>query len=222
MKKSSFRRILVIVGLITIVGVFLGCSQPATPTPVPTQAPKPAAPAAATPKPAAPAAATPAPAPTKPAAEAPKPPAPAAPAAAAKPAGTEIKIGLLAPVTGVLGDFGPRNRIAVDMAVKEINAAGGINGVPLSVVFGDTKSDEQEVLKLTQKFASDDKALALIGFFESPGVSVAFPWAKRLAIPAITQSPPMPGVLKDSAPWGFTSNLPDTELFPTALMAFIS
>ncbi len=221
MRKKGFANVLAIVAVLTIIGVFLGCSQPAAPTPVPTQAPKPAAPAAATPAPAAPAAATPAPAPTKPAAEAPKPTAPAAPAAAAKPAGTSIKVGFLAPMSGILGDFGPRNRIAVDMAVKEINAAGGINGVPLQVIEGDTKSDEQEVLKLTQKFTSDDKVLALIGFFESPGVSVAFPWAKRLAIPAITQSPPMAGVLQDSAPWGFTFNLPDSMLIPPAVSAWV-
>lgn len=184
MKKTTVRRILLMVGLITIVSVFLGCA-PTAPAPAPkaTEAGK--------------------------------------PAAAAKTQGPEIKIGYINPFTGVLADFGPRIRIAIDMAVKEVNAEGGINGVPIKILEGDSRSDEQEVIKLIQKFTSDDKVLALVGPFEAPGALVGFPHAVKAKTPIITSSPLMPGVGKDNQPWGFSLGLPDDQLFPPTAKAFL-
>ncbi|MCL5962227.1 MAG: ABC transporter substrate-binding protein [Chloroflexi bacterium] len=217
MKNNVFRVVLAVVGVLVTIGLLLACSQPAAqPAPAPkAEAPKAAAPKAEATKPAA---EQPKAAPTAGAkAEAPKAAAKAAPS---KPAGTAIKIGFMQSYTGVLADFGKRNRIAADMALKEINAAGGINGVPISLVMDDVRTDEQEAIRVMQKFASDDKVLADVGPFESPGTTVAFPFAVKAKMPALTMSLFMPGIAETVRPYGFSFNLADAEMIPPMIKAY--
>ncbi|GLW12245.1 branched-chain amino acid ABC transporter substrate-binding protein [Microtetraspora sp. NBRC 13810] len=99
-------------------------------------------------------------------------PASSAPASSAAPApgdGT-LTIGTLLPQTGDLAYLGPPEFAGVDLAVEEINAAGGVLGKPVTKIHtdsGDTKTDiaSQSVDKLLQQ-----KADVIIGAASS-GVS---------------------------------------------------
>ena len=55
-----------------------------------------------------------------------------------------IRIGHLTPRTGFLGPLGEFAVQAVDLAVAEINAAGGIGGRPIKLVHGDSKEHPGE------------------------------------------------------------------------------
>ena len=52
-----------------------------------------------------------------------------------------IRIGLSTPITGSQAENGVGTQAAVEIAVEEINAAGGINGRPVELVIQDSKSD---------------------------------------------------------------------------------
>ena len=98
-------RLFKLVSLIVLVAlVLVGCAQP-------TAAPAPAAPAAKAEPTKAPAAA----APTK------------APAAAA-PTGGDLKVAVLAPLSGSVPTFGVMTRDGALLAIEEWNAKGGVNG----------------------------------------------------------------------------------------------
>ena len=57
---------------------------------------------------------------------------------AEEPVSTEpIKIGWIGALTGDLADAGQNARAGSEIAVEEINAAGGINGRPLELIFED-------------------------------------------------------------------------------------
>src|SRR5215218_4126345 len=58
-------------------------------------------------------------------------------APAAKGDGT-LKIGTLLPQTGSLAFLGPPEFAGVNLAIKDVNAAGGVNGKPIQVVHGDS------------------------------------------------------------------------------------
>ena len=75
----------------------------------------------------------------------------AAPAAA-----QEIVVGLSMIKSGVLKTVGEATETAVDIAVAEINAKGGIGGKPLKLIKFDTGSDPKQAATATQKFAQDD------------------------------------------------------------------
>ena len=49
----------------------------------------------------------------------------------------QTKIGVLVPDSGPGGLFGPSARQAAELAAQDINAAGGIGGEPIELVFAD-------------------------------------------------------------------------------------
>jgi branched-chain amino acid transport system substrate-binding protein len=106
----------------------------------------------------------------------------------------DLVIGLSMNKTGPLAANGTTNDVAVQMAVDEINAQGGVNGKPLKVVVFDTAGDPQQAVVATRRFAEDDKALAIIGPFSSGECRVAFPAGERLGIVQISNASSAPGL----------------------------
>jgi branched-chain amino acid transport system substrate-binding protein len=111
----------------------------------------------------------------------------------------EIVIGLNTVQSGVLKTVGETTVTSVDIAVDEINAKGGIAGKKIRLVKFDTGSDPKQAATGTQKFAEDDKALAIIGPFSSGEAAVGFPVGERLGIVEIPNAASTPNLTK-----GFT------------------
>lgn len=86
---------------------------------------------------------------------------------------TTVKIGGLAPLTGSLAIYGVTTTNGAELAVKEINANGGINGKQIDYIVLDTKGDATESVMAYNKLV-DDKVAAVIGDITSkPTVAVA-------------------------------------------------
>jgi len=119
----------------------------------------------------------------------------------------EIVIGLSTVKSGVLKTVGETTETAVDIAVAEINAKGGIGGKQIKLLKFDTGSDPKQAATGTQKFAQDDKALAIIGPFSSGEAAVAFPVGERLGIVEMPNAASTPGLTKGfSYAWRLTSD----------------
>ena len=119
----------------------------------------------------------------------------------------EIVIGLNTVMSGVLKTVGETTVTAVEIAVDEINAKGGIGGKKIKLVKFDTGSDPKQAATGTQKFAQDDKALAIIGPFSSGEAAVAFPVGERLGIVEIPNAASTPGLTKGfSYAWRLTAD----------------
>lgn len=89
------------------------------------------------------------------------------------PESTTVKIGGLAPLTGSLAIYGVTTTNGAELAVKEINANGGINGKQIDYIVLDTKGDATESVMAYNKLV-DDKVAAVIGDITSkPTVAVA-------------------------------------------------
>jgi branched-chain amino acid transport system substrate-binding protein len=73
------------------------------------------------------------------------------------------KVGALFATTGAGANLGQPEIDTVNMMVDQINAAGGINGHPLQVVFYDTESDTTRCVTLATKLIEQDNVLAIIG-----------------------------------------------------------
>jgi branched-chain amino acid transport system substrate-binding protein len=119
----------------------------------------------------------------------------------------EIVIGLNTVMSGVLKTVGETTVTAVDLAVDEINQKGGIGGRKIKLIKFDTGSDPKQAATGTQKFAQDDKALAIIGPFSSGEAAVAFPVGERLGIVEIPNAASTPGLTKGfSYAWRLTAD----------------
>lgn len=105
-----------------------------------------------------------------------------------------IKIGNIVVTAGPLKGPGEPTLTAVDIAVEQINAAGGINGKPIEIVRFDTGSDPKQASVGTRKLAQDDGVLAIVGPFSSGEASVAFNDAERLKLLMMPTSASAPGI----------------------------
>src|SRR5215475_7107166 len=74
-------------------------------------------------------------------------------AGVAKAAGT-IEIGVAGPMTGQYASFGEQLRRGAEMAVKNINAAGGVLGKKLKLEVGDDACDPKQARSVGEKFAA--------------------------------------------------------------------
>lgn len=74
-----------------------------------------------------------------------------------------IKIGFIGPLTGDYANYGTLCRQAVQMAIDEINANGGINGVEIKLYAEDSEGDSQKALAAMEKLSSSDKVCAIVG-----------------------------------------------------------
>ena len=126
-------------------------------------------------------------------------------------AAQQIKIGVAYGLTGMWSDWTKKNIVAVEMAVAEINAAGGVNGMQLETVIYDTASKPAEATRLVRKLATDDKVMAILGPFSSSECEVAFPVGNRIGIVMISQASSKPGVAA-KFPFAFRNKIDELQL----------
>ena len=107
-------------------------------------------------------------------------------------ASDEIIIGATLAKTGRYATSARTTETAIDIAVAEINAAGGVNGKPIKLVKFDTGGDPKQAQVAVRSFAEDEGALAVIGPFSSGEARVAFPAGERLGIVQIPNASSAP------------------------------
>ncbi len=74
-----------------------------------------------------------------------------------------IRIGAIISETGVASAFGEMSHKGIELAAKEINEKGGINGRKVEVVYEDDQTDPKVASGLLQKLTGVDKVDAIIG-----------------------------------------------------------
>jgi ABC-type branched-subunit amino acid transport system substrate-binding protein len=74
-----------------------------------------------------------------------------------------ITIGLLQPFTGEVGWVGESSEVAVEIAIDEINNAGGINGNTVEIVAEDTEAGQQTATSAIRKLINSDGASTILG-----------------------------------------------------------
>ena len=68
-----------------------------------------------------------------------------------------IKIGFIGPLTGDAADYGQVSRDSLQLAMDEINAAGGINGRAIQMIWQDGKCNGKEANTAAQKLIFEDR-----------------------------------------------------------------
>jgi branched-chain amino acid transport system substrate-binding protein len=78
-----------------------------------------------------------------------------------------IKIGVVTPLSGSYAPIGKQVRWGAELAVKEINAAGGVNGRPLELLFEDEEANPPVAVRKAEKLLQQDKVDLLTGTVNS-------------------------------------------------------
>lgn len=106
-----------------------------------------------------------------------------------------IKIGSMFELTGPAAAYGTSMNYAVQMAVEEINEAGGIEGKQVEIVEYDTKTDETEAASLTTRLGTRDNVTAIVGPATTGSMQAAIPSANAAEVPIISPTATDDGVL---------------------------
>lgn len=107
------------------------------------------------------------------------PVAPAAPAASSAASTDPIYIGVSGPLTGQNARYGEQWKKGFDLALDEINGAGGIHGRKLEYIFEDSQSDPKQSVVVAQKFVADPRIIVELGDFSSGASMAASPIYQR-------------------------------------------
>ncbi|PIN75347.1 hypothetical protein COV18_04120 [Candidatus Woesearchaeota archaeon CG10_big_fil_rev_8_21_14_0_10_37_12] len=95
-----------------------------------------------------------------------------------------VKIGVSLPLSGEAASIGAGVVSGIKLAVKEVNAAGGINGRPLQIIYEDDKCSRDGVTTVT-KLVTADNVDALIGPLCSSAAGPGLPIAQQNGVPTI-------------------------------------
>ena len=94
----------------------------------------------------------------------------------------EIKVAVAGPYTGSVAAFGEMIKRGAELKAKEINAAGGVNGKTLTLIFEDDTGKEKEASLVAERIASNRQILAVVGHFNSSCSLAGKPIYKRAGI----------------------------------------
>lgn len=104
--------------------------------------------------------------------------------------GTEIgktfKLGYDLELSGGVAAYGNAGKNGANLAVDEINKAGGINGKQITVISKDNKSDNAEAATVVSNLINNDKVNAVIGSMTSGAVKSMTPNVTKGAVPLVT------------------------------------
>jgi branched-chain amino acid transport system substrate-binding protein len=143
-----------------------------------------------------------------------------APASAQAIAGKEIRIGAAFCISGHGANVGKREAIGAQAAVDVINAAGGVNGVPLKLYIEDTASNPQEAVNVVRKLVADSKALAIVGPHYSSEAEATFPLGNQLKIVQICVASSKPGLSAANRPYAFRNTLTEDKIADAVVKKF--
>lgn len=133
-----------------------------------------------------------------------------APAASQAPAtsGGTIKIGGTYNLTGAMASLDVPASRGSKLAVKEINAAGGVLGMQIDYILYDGKTDSATNGNIATQLVTSDKVVAIVGNTDSDSALAIGPIAQKAGIPYLTAgatSPKLPDQVGDYmflAPFG--------------------
>lgn len=113
-------------------------------------------------------------------------------------AATTVKLGLNYELSGEVSTYGTGLVQGIEMAVKEINAAGGVLDKQIELIKADNKSMTDEAANVSSRLATRDKVVAILGPATSGNTKAALPPAQENKVPLISASATADDVTLDS------------------------
>jgi branched-chain amino acid transport system substrate-binding protein len=109
-------------------------------------------------------------------------------------AGVPFKFGLAGPLTGQYANYGVSSQNGAEIAVAELNEAGGVNGGEASFEIGDELGDPQQAVLVAQKFIDNKEILFVNGHVFSGATIAAGAKYETAGMPMISPSATNPDI----------------------------
>ncbi len=122
----------------------------------------------------------------------------------------EIKVGAFLSLSGADSTFGTDTREGIQLAVEETNAAGGVIGKRIRVIYEDDKSTTYEAVQKVRQLIDRNKVVALLGEVASSRSLAGGLIANTSHVPMITPSSTAVAVTKKRS-WVFRTCFTDDQ-----------
>jgi branched-chain amino acid transport system substrate-binding protein len=132
-----------------------------------------------------------------------------------------IKVGVILPVTGDKAKFGEIEKKSFEMALEELNAAGGINGKKLEFVFEDDTGRPDIARSAAEKLITKDNVVMLGGGYGSSETFAIAGVAQQNQIPFLVNTGSDDKITEQGWNYIFRLNPPVSE-YPKGLESFLT
>jgi branched-chain amino acid transport system substrate-binding protein len=127
-----------------------------------------------------------------------------------------IRIGASETMTGVAAVFGEQAKWGAELALSEINGAGGVLGRKLEMVVEDNRCNPAEAAKVATKLLDENKIVALLGALCSSATLATMPLVARAQIPFVVSISTAASIAAQSGvggnTWTFKTNPADDTM----------
>jgi len=123
---------------------------------------------------------------------------------------TEIKVGAYLSLSGADSTFGTDTREGIELAVEQTNAAGGVIGKRIRVIYEDDKSTTYEAVQKVRQLIDRNKVVALLGEVASSRSLAGGLIANTSHVPMVTPSSTAVEVTKKRS-WVFRTCFTDDQ-----------
>ena len=120
--------------------------------------------------------------------------------------GKVVRFGAILSLTNAGSVYGPQSRDGMKLAVKQINAAGGVNGATIQVSYNDDTSDAGQSAQVAETLIKTEQDVALLGPTLSESAGAVDPLAESRKTPILGVSTTGMHVVPDCS---WTSANPD-------------
>jgi branched-chain amino acid transport system substrate-binding protein len=131
-------------------------------------------------------------------------------------AGAQMKIGAAEALTGNAAQYGAPIRKGFELALGEINDAGGINGQKIELVIEDEQGKKEEAINVFKKLIFQDKVLMLFGPTLSNSAQASDPVAQSARVVVFGTSNTADGITSIGN-YVFRNSVTEADILPVTL-----
>jgi branched-chain amino acid transport system substrate-binding protein len=117
--------------------------------------------------------------------------------------GNTIKLGVITSLTGGNAAFGQAHKAGYTIALDEINAAGGVLGKKIALVYYDDQSKSDQAVQGVSKLVDQEQVPVILGAYSSESTRAIIPVVTQKQIPLIMPTATADNVIETGSPWVF-------------------
>ncbi|WP_395697702.1 ABC transporter substrate-binding protein [Methylocella sp.] len=129
-----------------------------------------------------------------------------------------IKIGAIEILSGPNAKYGSAIRQGFDLALEEVNRAGGVRGRPLELAYEDSAGSKEQAINAARQLIGRAKVALILGPTLSTEMFAVGPIANQRGVPIVGTSTTAIGIT-DIGPFVFRTSLPEADVIPVTLRA---
>src|SRR3989338_4460321 len=118
-------------------------------------------------------------------------------------ADSAFKIGIITSLTGSAAAFGQAHKNGYTIALDELNAAGGVMGKKIELVYYDDQTRPDQAVQGVNKLVDQNHVPIILGAYSSENTRAIVPAVNQKNVPLVMPTATADNVLETGSPWVF-------------------